>query len=262
LRSSDVMFALGRTVRVGVREYLVEQPPRVLAGAVAPRAVLQVVFLTVLGQAVAGPGGAVAAGLGACAFAIVTATVVKAPDVLINERHQGTLHRLRLTELPLPGLVVARWVVYGIEGFVSAVLAVPLVALITGDGRVLRALPALLPLFAVVVVTTSGYGLAVAVLALGRRADVFLANMASYLVLALGGVLVPLAPGTLRAHLGALLPLSHGAAALRHVVESGRPAGPDVLAELLVGLAWWTLALAGMRIQAVRSRRLGSDFRF
>ncbi|GHI86601.1 ABC transporter permease [Streptomyces xanthophaeus] len=262
MRSSDLLPALATTGRLGAREYLVEYPPRILFGTVAPRALLQVLFLTVLGRAVGGPDGALAAGIGASAFNVVSATVIKAPDVLINERVQGTLYRLRMTELPLLTLVAARWLVYAAEGIASALLAVPLVALLTADPVLLTGLPAALPLYALTTMTTSGFGLALAVVALGRRADVFLTNFGSYLLLALSGVLAALPADGLRALAGSVLPLTHGIAALRALHDGAgltevlRLAG----AEALVGLLWVSAAAVGLRVQTRRLRRSGNDF--
>lgn len=256
------MPALATTGRLGAREYLVEYPPRILLGTVAPRALLQVLFLTVLGRAVGGPDGALAAGIGASAFNVVNATVIKAPDVLINERVQGTLYRLRMTGLPLLAVVAARWLVYAAEGLASALLAVPLVALLTTDPGLLTDLSAALPLYVLTAVTTSGFGLALAVVAVGRRADVFLTNFGSYLLLALSGVLAPLPPDGLRALVGSVLPLTHGITALRALHDGAglaevlRPAGM----ESLIGLLWVSAAAVGLRIQTRRLRRTGNDF--
>ena len=262
MRSSDLSAlasAFARTVRIGAREYLVEYPPAVLLAAVVPRTVLQVLLLTMLGRAVAGPAGATAAGLGASAFAMVTATVNKAPDVLVNERVQGTLHRLRMTTLPLPVLVAARWAVYAAEGLTTALVAVPVAALVAADGRMLHELPAALPLYALMTLSSSAFGLAVAVLAMTGRADVFLTNLAAYLVLALSGVLSPLRGGGVRAVAGAVLPLSHGIAALR-ALHAGAPVLATASGEALVGAVWCVLAVVGLRLQERRSRRTGRDF--
>ncbi|MFJ8313962.1 MULTISPECIES: ABC transporter permease [unclassified Streptomyces] len=268
MRSSEtvgrrgVARALLRTARMGLREYGIEYPPAVLCAAVLPRTVLQAVFLTVLGGAAGGSCGALTAGIGASAFGAVTATVVKAPDVLINERVQGTLYRLRMTDLPLAGLVGARWLVYLVEGLAATLVAVPVVALLTGEYGLLTGLGAALPLYALMALTSGGFGLAVAVLAVGRRADVFLTNLASYLVLALSGVLAPLPGDGLRATLGGLLPLAHGIAALRALHAGEGPVLTAAAAEALVGVAWGAVAVLGLRLQAVRSRRTGSDFLF
>ncbi|KQV17506.1 MULTISPECIES: ABC transporter permease [unclassified Kitasatospora] len=262
MRSSDLLPALARAGRLSAREYLVEYPSGILLGAVLPRALLQVVFLTMLGRAVGGADGALAAGLGASAFNIVSATVIKGPDVLIEDRVQGTLYRLRMTEIPLAALVAARWVVYAAEGLITALLAVPVVALLTGRTDPLTDLPSTLPLYLLMALTASSFGLALAVVAVGRRADVFLTNFGSYLVLAFSGVLAALPTDGPRALAGAVLPISHGIAALR-AVQHGADAGLVLrlaATEALVGLGWALAAVLGLRIQAYRLRRSGNDF--
>ncbi|MBX7549146.1 ABC transporter permease [Streptomyces sp. tea 10] len=263
MKSSDLPVlasAFARTARLGLREYLVEYPPGVLLAAVLPRTILQVLFLTALGRAVGGPAGASAAGVGASAFAMVTATVNKAPDVLINEQVQGTLYRLRMTALPLPGLVAARWAVYAAEALTAVLVAAPVAALVAGDGRMLRTLPAALPLYTLMVLSSSAFGFTIAVLAMNGRADVFLTNLATYLVLALSGVLSPVPGGGMRAVVGAALPLSHGIAALRALNSGHGPVLATASGEALVGALWCVLAMVGLRFQDRRSRRTGRDF--
>ncbi|KPH97298.1 ABC-2 type transporter [Actinobacteria bacterium OK074] len=249
---------LARTAVLGLREYLVEYPPLILVATVLPRALLQTAFLVLLGHAAGGQTSAVAAAIGASAYAMVNATALKGPDVLINERVQGTLHRLRTTDLPVAGLVAARWLAYTAEGLLSSLLAMPVAVLLTSDPGLIPRLLAAFPLYLLMALTTSCFGFAVAVVAVGRRADVFLTNLGAYLILAFAGVLTP-QPGGLPGLVGAVLPLTHGVAALRAWTDGGNPL-PYAAAEALTGLGWALLALAGITWQARRARRSGSDF--
>ncbi|WP_166663818.1 ABC transporter permease [Streptomyces sp. NBC_00582] len=249
---------LGRTAVLGLREYLVEYPPSILLATVLPRALLQTAFLVLLGRAAGGHTGAVGAAIGASAYAMVNATALKGPDVLINERVQGTLYHLRMTDLPVAGLVAARWVAYTAEGFMASLLSVPVAALISGDPGLTTRLVAALPLYLLMALTTSCFGFAVAVVAVARRADVFLTNLGAYLILASGGVL-SLQPDGVAGLVGSVLPLTHGVAALRAWTDGSNPL-PQAAAEALTGLVWALLALAGITWQARRARRSGSDF--
>jgi len=227
-----------------------------------PRAVFQVAFFGYLGYYAGGEDGRTFATIGATAHIVVLATIVRAPDVLIDERVLGTLHRLRLGRVPLPAIVGARWGVFVVEGVVDAAVAIAVVPPVLGDPHltleVLRAAPLLL----IVAVTTGALGLAVAAVALTQRADVLLTNVTSYALLVFSGVVAPIGEfGEVGSRIVRALPLTNGLLALRASID-GRPWIGDALLETAVGAAWLLLALALLDLQARRARRLGTDDAF
>lgn len=220
------------------------------------RPVLQTVFFTLLGLYIGGSAGRDYAFAGAVAFAAAGAAISKATDVIVNDRWQGTMYRLRLARPSVLAVMLMRAPVYYLEGVLCALLSAVLVgpAMVGAQltGRVLRATPILL-------VTTFSLlclGLLVSALAVGRRMDVLLGNAAAYLVLIAGGVILP-GQGWL-AGLGSFLPLRHGLAALRGAV-AGQVRWADLAAEVLVGLALLLLAWGALAVQSYRARRGGYD---
>lgn len=192
---------------------------------------------------------------------IVLATVIRAPDVVIDERIMGTLHRLRLGVLPLPSVVAARWLVYVLSGFVDALVAIIAVGLLVGEPGLVPDLLAAAPLFLLLAVTTSGLGLLVAAISLTHRIDVVLTNLASYLLLVFSGVVAPISVfGDVGEMVVRLLPLTNGLLAIRAFVE-GEPWLADAALEVAVGAAWAAVAVGVMLVQARRARALGTDDR-
>lgn len=241
------------------RDYVVLYPPAVLAFSTVPRVVLQVAFLSYLGYYAAGEDGRTFAFIGAAAQVMTIATVVKAPSLILEERISGTLQRVRSGVVSLPGVIAARWLVYAVEGCAMSVLAVLALAGPFGGRNLLERLLGALPLFALLAVTTSAFGLVVGSFALTQRADALITNLGGYSLLAVCGAVAPLsALGDVGSRLARAIPLTNGLLALRNLVD-GRAWVGDALLEVAVGAAWALVAVALLARQDRRSRRLGSD---
>jgi hypothetical protein len=220
------------------------------------RPMLQTAFFTLLGLYVGGVAGRDYAFVGAVAFAAAGATISKATDVIVNDRWQGTMYRLRLARPPVLAVMLMRSPVYYLEGVACALTSAVVVGLTLIDaeltGRVLAAAPVLL-------VTTFSLlclGMLVSAVAVGRRMDVLLGNAAAYLVLIAGGVVLP-GQGWLAA-VGEFLPLRHGLEALRGAVV-GSPRWGELAAEAGIGLGLLVVAWGVLAVQSYRSRRGGFD---
>lgn len=259
---SERLYALRLAALLSLRDYLVVYPPKILTLSILPRVVLQVAFFSYLGYYAGGPAGRTFAFVGATAQMMTMATVVKAPDVLLDERVMGTLYRQRLATVPLPATAAARWWIYTCEGFCMSLTATLVLAAPFGGSSLLLHVLRAAPLFALLALTTSAFGLAVGSFALTQRADVLITNLAAYSLLVLAGAIAPLnAFGSIGSHLVRVLPLTNGLLAVRAVV-AGRGWLGDALLELAVGVGWALVAAALLTWQEHRGRRLGSDDRF
>lgn len=259
MSSSDRLYTLYFTARLSWRDFLAHYPPRAYLLSTIPRAVLQVTFLAYLGYYAAGENGRELAFVGACAQIVVLATVVRGPAAITDERVMGTLHRLHLGVLPLSAVVSARWGVYVAEGVGDAVAAIVLAGLLVGELDLVPVLLACLPLFFLIAITTSTIGLLIGAISLTQRIDMLLANVASYSLMVLCGVVAPLSAfGPVGEQVVRLLPLTNGLLAIRAVVE-GEPWLSLALLELVVGLAWGAVAVLVVQLQARRARARGTD---
>jgi ABC-2 type transport system permease protein len=254
LTSSELRTA---TVRLGFLEYRAGYPWPVLLGAEWPRAVLQCLFFTLLGQVTGGADGSRFAFVGALALILTLSTVINLGDVPGTDKWYGTFHRTQLSPVPVGVLFGLRCLPWVADGMVAVVLSALVVGPLTGNGQTaMRLLPAL-PLFLLMALTSAAAGLAVAAPSLGPRADVLLANGFVYLIMVSGGLVVTGTPPVLLRGIGAVLPLTHGVAAVRAVLD-GRPWAVQCLLELLVGVCWAVVAMVAYEAQSRRARRTGS----
>lgn len=240
------------------RDYRRLYPLKIVAFSVVPRVVLQTAFMSYLGYYAAGVDGRRFAFVGAAMQIMTMGTVVKGSDAILDERVFGTLYRTRIGVLALPGTTAARWLVYSLEGFCASVVAVLVLAAPFGGAHLLLRLLAAVPLFALLALTTSAFGLAVGSLALSYRADVLITNFASYALLVLCGAVAPLSAFGPAEPAMRLLPLTNGLLAVRHAIAGGPWLG-DAALELAVGVAWALVALALLARQERRAVRLGTD---
>jgi ABC-2 type transport system permease protein len=255
---TDRLYGLGLAAQLSWRDFRAVYPAKIYLATTIPRAILQVAFFGYLGYFAAGETGRRFAFVGAAAHIVVLATVVRGPDIVLDERVLGTLHRLRLGVLPLPAVLAVRWWIFTLEGVVDAVVAILVVAPLLGEQDAIPRLLAAVPLVAIVALSTSALGLVVGAISLTLRADVLLTNLTSYLLLVFAGVTAPI---SLFGHVGEtvvrMLPLTNGLLAVRAVL-AGRPWLPDTLLELAVGAGWLALGLALVVLQtrqlAVRGR--------
>jgi ABC-2 type transport system permease protein len=254
-----VLDAYRLAAQLAIRNYRVQFPRGVILLSVVPRVVLQVSFLSYLGYYANGRDGRTFAFVGAAAQIMAIATVAKGADTILDERVQDTLYRVRLGMLPLPAIVAARWLVYTLEGFCMALTAVLLLAVPFGGVHLLLRLLAAAPIFALLALTTSAFGLAVGSFALTQRLDVLITNFAMYSLLLLCGAVAPISAfGTVGEWLVRLVPITNGLLAVRHVVGGGPWLG-DVLLEVVVGSAWLGLGVALLVWQDRHARRTGAD---
>lgn len=258
MTSIEAVRTLSLTARLSLVDYASVYSPAVLASSVAPRIVLQVLFFSLLGGYIAGPEGATFAFVGATAHVVTLGTVVKSPDVLVDEKSYGTLYRLRLSRLPLLAILVTRQWVYAVEALAAVCLSILVAGALLERWHLSTQLLPMLALYGLVVLSCSAFGLATAVAAVGRRADTLLSNAMSLLLLVATGVVVPVESlGTLAA-VSPVLPITHGLAAIRQSLE-GDPYGRLAMLEVAVAAGWYLVAAAGLRVQSWRARRSGHD---
>jgi hypothetical protein len=254
-----VLDAYRLAAQLSIRNYRVQFPRSVILLSVLPRVVLQVSFLSYLGYYAGGRDGRTFAFIGAAAQIMAIATVAKGADTILDERVQDTLYRVRLGTLPLPAIVAVRWLVYTLEGFCMALMAVLVLAVPFGSVHLLLRLLAAAPIFALLALTTSAFGLAVGSFALTQRLDVLITNFAMYSLLLLCGAVAPISAfGTVGERLVRLVPITNGLLAVRHVVAGGPWLG-DALLEVAVGSAWLGLGVALLVWQDRHARRTGAD---
>jgi ABC-type polysaccharide/polyol phosphate export permease len=255
-----VLQAAGRLRLIAAlswRDYRVVYPLPVLLASSLPRAVLQVVFVCYVGQFAAGTAGRDFALLGGCLQVVTIATVIKASDVLLEDRQLGTLFRLRLSAVPLPVVAATRWWIFAAEGTVDALVAGTAAGLLFGRTDLVAGLWLATPLVLLMALTSSALGMATAAMAITRRADVFVVNLVSYALLALTGAVAPL--DRLPVPLGWLahvLPITNGLLSIRAAV-AGRPWLALAAAEAAVGAGWFVLAW--LLLAAQERRALAKD---
>lgn len=254
MTSSELRTA---TIRLGYLEYRAGNPWPVLLGAEWPRAVLQCLFFTLLGQVTGGADGGRFAFVGALALILMLSTVVNLGDVPGTDKWYGTFHRTQLSPTPVAVLFGLRCLPWVADGMVAVVLSALVVGPLTGNGHTaLRLLP-VLPVFVLMALTSAATGLAIAAPSLGPRADVLLTNGVVYLTMVAGGLVVTGTPPAVLRDIGAVLPLTHGVAAVRAVLD-GRPWAVQCLLELVVGVGWALVAVVAYAAQSRRARRTGS----
>lgn len=257
--STDRLYTAAYAARLSWRDFAAIYPPRIYLSTTLPRSILQATFFALVGYWAGGENGREFAFVGACCQIIVLATVVRGPDVLIDDRIMGTLHRLRLGNMPLPALAAARWWVYVGAGFVDALVCVVVVGAVVGELDLAPQLLAAAPLFLLLAVTTASVGLLVAAISLTHRVDFLLANLAAYLMLVFCGVVAPISAfGDVGETLVRLLPLTNGLLAIRDVI-GGDPWLTNAALELAAGVGWAALAVGVLQIQARRARSRGAD---
>ncbi|MFC5147056.1 ABC transporter permease [Streptomyces aureoversilis] len=258
MSSSDVVWRARLVFRLSLRDFLVVYPARVLLSSMVPQALMQVLFLVLLGRMLH-LGDDTFLMTGALAQVMVGETVIAVADVLVDDKDSGTMPSLRRGVMPV-GLVAAlRALVHGAHGLVLLVCCLLVDSLLLGSpGLILRVLP-LLPLYALMALSSLGLGLAGAAVATGRRSDVLVGNLLNTAIMLGSGVLVSLGhPGGWLRTLTELLPVTHGLTAVREFM-AGRSDYADVGWECVVALGWFGVMAAVLQVQSVRARRTGFD---
>ncbi len=248
---------IAETVRFGRVHFFSEYPLRVLVTVVLPRPVLQYLFFVTLGGVLAGPAYREFALVGAPTVTLMQVAVLVG-DVPLTDKWSGTFNQVR-SGRPSPFLVmVLRALPYPLLGTVALAICLLVVPPLTGHARLAGHLVEQLPLYTVMAFSTCAAGLAVALLSMGKRADVLLCNLLAYLILLAGGVFIPPERVPFAEVLGVFLPVGHGLVAVRAALD-GRPWLAPALAEVLVGLGWLLVGYLTLRIQIWRANRYGHD---
>jgi hypothetical protein len=241
----------------GRREFLANNPLRVSAITLLPRAMLQTVFVVLLADLAGGRELERYAIVGATALTITLSTVVGIADVPSNDKSSGTFWRIRSGRLaPFTVFVLRSWP-YPVIGFGTS-LATLLVVAPLDPRATIGQLPVLLPYFALLAMTTSATGLAGAAFAVGRRADVLVGNVLAYLTMLGSGAVIPPGRSTWVDVLGSFLPMRHGLAAVR-ASQAGRSSAGQLAVEVAVGVGWFVIAWALVTLQVRRARSTGDD---
>ena len=254
---ADLGFRLGVAASFGAREYTSVYSRKVVATSILPRAVLQAVFYALLGRLLAGHDGLREAFVGTVGYALVTATVVRLPDVLAVDKQEGTTFRLRTAVVPRLMVAVCRCWPYLGEAMVSAVAVLAVSSLLVGQGATALRMAAYLPSLALCALSLAAFGLAGAALSVGRRSDVLMGNLLAALLLTCCQVITVTRAGWLGA-VGQVLPLRHTLAAVRTGLAGGDP-WPQTGYEALVAAGWLAVAAVALRVQSHRAAREGTD---
>lgn len=242
----------------GWREYLSVNPLRITAVTIAPRAVLQTIFIVLLCQLVGGEELRRYAFLGAVTLTLPMTTMVGIVDVPANDKWSGTFWRIRTGRLsPFAVFVVRSWP-YPVVGFGLTVLVFLVAAPAVGPAGSGPQLLLLVPGLALLAVTTSAAGLAGAAFAVGRRADVLVGNLFAYLMMLCSGAVLPAGRVRWVDLLGGILPMRHGLAAMR-AMQAHQPFAADLAEEAAIGATWLVVASLLIWIQARRARTSGHD---
>ncbi len=248
---------MAELMTMGWRTYRAAYPWGVLVMSSLPRAVLQAAFLTYLGYLAGGTAGRDFALVGACMYVMVTGTVIRGSDVVLDERPTGTMYRLRLSRQGTFRVFLSRAWVYPVEAVLSALVATVAVCALFGEPQVLLRIVAAAPLVVLTAVSAMAFALAVAVAASSWSSDVLVINVVAFALLVLTGAVAPVAalPHLLQ-QVASVLPMTHGIAAVRAVVDGTSWQGAAA-AELAVGAGWlvvaWLAAVAEDRISRFRT---------
>lgn len=189
---------------------------------------------------------------GVVALAIVAAGLVNLGIATAYERHYGVLKRIAGSPLPRSGLVGAKLLAVAVVELVQVALLVGIAALLFGWRPGPDAAPVLVvAALGLGTATFAGLGLALAG-ALRAEATLAIANGLFLVLLALGGILVPLdrLPGPL-ASIAGLLPAAPLADLLRAGFDAGGATSDPASAVVL--LATWAAAATGLAVAAFRA---------
>lgn len=242
----------------GRREYLGNNPPRIVVMTLLPRAILQTVFFSLIGQLAGGEEGRRYAFVGAVAFTITLSTIVGITEVPSDDKWSGTFWRVRIGRLaPFTVFILRSWP-YPVVGFATAVATLLAIAPIMGADGTGPRLVSLVPCLALLAVTTAAAGLAAAAFSVARRADIIVSNLIAYVILLCSGALVPPGRLTWLDMLGDFLPMRHGLLAMR-ALQARQPFAAELGLEVAVGACWLAAAWVLVRVQAYRARAAGHD---
>jgi len=253
-------WRLALVARIGEREHRAANPWRISLTTTWPRSLLQCLFFTVLGRVLGGEPGQAYAFIGSIAIVIALFTLGEMCDVPMRDRWSATFYRLRSGRIPVPMLYAVRaWPIVAEAALVGLCCTI-VVGLLTGQGELTLQLLTLFPVYLLLVFTSAAAGLAAAAVGLFGRAgaDVIIANLGLYLIIAASGALIP--PGRLGwlDTLGAVLPMSHGLRAIRGQL-AGQPWLIELLLEVVIGACWAAAGIVAYSVLVSRVRRTDHD---
>lgn len=243
---------------LGWREYLAENPPKVLIWATGVRGVLQALFFVLLGGALAGGFDRADAFVGAMAIVMTGPNVIGVANVPLADKEYATFWRVRTGVLHPAVTLVARSVPYPAAATLVVIVQAAVAALALGVAGSWLHFLQFLPVYSLMGCTAAVMGLAAATLSIGKRADVLAPNLVAYLILLGSGAVLPPSRVPWLDTMGVVLPARHALSAVRHA-SAGQPWVADVIGEILVGLLWAAIGLVGVQLQGRRARRLGHD---
>lgn len=244
--------------RLAWSDYRVVYSARVLALSVLSRALLQVVFFTLIGRTAAGVTGQTFAFLGSLALICASPGIIQVPDVIVEDKWQRTLYQLRLGQLPLLAVMVLRSWVHIVQGLALSLIALGVLAPVFVGTRGQRDILAVWPALVVAAAASACVGMAVGAASLGKRSDVFLANGMFYAVVLLSGAIAPLTGYPVLRAIGSVLPVQHTLLFMR-ASPRGSPPWQQLWLEAAVGAGWLVVAALLLRVQSYRARQLGFD---
>ncbi|GAA3438040.1 ABC transporter permease [Kutzneria kofuensis] len=223
------------------------------------RMLAQVTFFALVGRLVGTPDAVRYLAVGnAVVLACLESTIVVLS--VNDERAQGTLPLLAASPVGHTPVFLARGLQWAATGMVSSTVALLAVPAVLGVQYPVDRLLAALPVVWLVGLASYGYGCALAGLVLRfGRIDWLVLNVGYLLVMTLAGVNVPVAfwPGWL-SWVAEILPVTHGLAAVRAVLDGTPGVLGGVVLEAAVGLAWLVVAYAGHRRFIAAGRRRGT----
>jgi ABC-2 type transport system permease protein len=256
--SSERSWRFAETIRFGFLDHWAANPWRISATTTWPRAILQCLFFVLLGNVVASGQGIQFAYIGSVAMILTLPTSVGIAAVPMADKWMGTFYRVRLGRVPAFAVIAMRAVPWLLESLIMVVSCTVVVGAVTGQLGVAVTLLALTPVFVLMAVTSAAAGLAVASFAVSRNVDVLAGNALMYLIIAAGGIVMPVGRLPWLDWIGSALPLRNGLLAIRAIVAD-RPWISHLLWELVVGGVWAAIAAAGFAYHIMQSRKEGMD---
>jgi hypothetical protein len=248
------------TLQIGAREHRAANPWRISLTTIWPRALLMCLFFTMLGRVIAGDVGQSYTFVGAVAIVLTLFTVSEICDVPMRDRWSAAFYRLRAGVLSVPLTYWLRVWPLVAEASAVAALCILLVGAVTGQLGLASQLLALLPVYALMVLSSAAAGLAAASVALFGRAgnDVIVGNVGMYLIIVTSSALIPPGRVPLIDVVGSVLPMRHGILAI-HAHLAGEPWLGLLLTEVAVGVGWAVLATVSYLLMTARVRHTDHD---
>jgi ABC-2 type transport system permease protein len=226
------------------------------------RMIAQVTFFALVGRMV-GTAGAVR--YLAVGNAVVLACLESVIVVLSlnDEREQRTLPLLAVSPAGHVPVLLARGMHWIVTGMASSSIALVTVPVLLGVPERPGALLSCLPILWLISLTSYCYGCGLSSIVLRLpRLDWIVLNVGYLVVMTLGGVDVPIGfwPGWL-SWLAQVLPVTHGLAAIRAVLDGHGVALPEVALEVAVGAGWFVAACLGHR-RFIEAGRMKGNIEF